>query len=249
MSLSAKDEEQLLEWFEEKEKNIPESDGYYKYRDLIFSEVLTKLSDYFSVLKMEWKSRHHLSEEDCVSIIHDGLLASVSNFKTAYKSRNRITKFITYLTNVLKNLAMDYARKNHIRYAGKGLTRKQRKMGRIPSSLYVSLDTILGASQQDYEAENRSRDRQFIAPLFKFIEEKEDVLDSQITHKLLVQQLMDKLSSNDRYMLQSIMDGYNLSDIAKRLELTTPGIKYRLKRISKKFEDIKQELWASKKAS
>jgi RNA polymerase sigma factor (sigma-70 family) len=249
MSLSIQDEDQLLKWFEEKENAVLESDNYYKYRDLIFSYILSKFSDYFSVLKFDWKNKHHLLEDDCVSVIHDGLLAAVSNFKLHYRSRKRITKFITYMTVVLRNLAMDYARKGHVRYDGKGRIRKQRKMCRIPPSLYVSLDTIMGTQMQEYEAENIYRDRQYIAPLFKFIEEKEGVLDSKITYKLLVKQLMEKLSSNDRYMLQSIMDGYSLRDVAKKLELTTPGIKYRLKRISKKFEGIKKELWASKKVS
>lgn len=253
MSLSAQDEEQLLEWFGEKENKEKDSDEYFKFRDKIFSHVLNRLSDYFSVLKMEWGRKYHLSDDDCVSIIHDGLLASVDNFKLHYKSKDRVIKFITYLTSILKNLAMDYARRNHIRYDGKGKTRKLRKMENIPSSLYVSLDYILETMElqrgQTAFYDGTQKRSPYVKPLLDFINESKQDSESKTTQALLVHQLLEKLSNSDRYVLQSIMEGYSLSDIAKTLDLTKPGIKYRIKRLSKKFDDIKKELWESEKPS
>lgn len=249
MSLSTQDETQILNWFEEKQKYQNTDDLYFKYRDLIFGSVLTNLADYFSILKADWKTKHHLSEDDCISIVHDGLLAAVDNFKLHFKSRSGV-KFITYLTNVLHNLAMDYARRNHVRYNGTGLSRKQRNMGKIPSSMYVSLDSMLGNFDRGQEPQHYKDsfvNSAYIDSLFKFMEEKEDHFSSQTAQKLFVQNLLSKLSEGDRFILQSIMDGNSLSAIAKELELTRAGIKYRIKRLSKKFADLKKELWASEK--
>lgn len=251
MSLSAQDETQIINWFEEKQKADPTSDAYFAYRDLIFGHVLKRLSDYFGVLKSEWKVKHQLSDEECISIIHDGLLAAVENFKLHFKSRSGV-KFITYLTRILRNLALSYARKNHIQYSGKGLSKKQRNMGKIPSSVYVSLDAIVSNLEHgrllDSGEEDRSGTR-FVAPLMKVLEQNEEVITSQSTYKLVAENLLERLSGKDKFVLQSILEGRHLSDIAKDLGVTTPGVKYRLKRLSKKFVDLKQELWASEKQS
>lgn len=252
MSLSAQDDAQLLAWFEEKQKYEVGSDENRKFRDLIFADVLEKLDDYFSVLKGRWFRKYQLAYEDGTSIIHDGLLSAVDNFKLHFKSKDRMTKFVTFLTKVLNNLAIDYARRNHVRYDKKGVSRKLRNMTKIPYSAYVSLDSVLTPRQagfEDPELAQSEDKRKFSQILFRVFQEDESESDAHYTTKLVIEKLLEQLSKNDRQLLQSIMDGSNLNDAAKELGLSIPGIKYRLKRVATKFETIKKELWELEKQS
>lgn len=215
MSLTPQDEQTLQHWFEEKASQPPESDLHIKYRDMIFTHVLEHLGDYFNVLKRDWKKQLYLTEDDCVSIIHDGLLSAITHFNYSHESRNKITKFNTYLTSVLKNLATDYARRMRIRYTGKGENRKERKMRRIPNSYFVSIEDVENILKSDHGNEE--------AGLFA---------------QLSINDLLKRLSGNDRALVQSILDGETLAEISRRLGVTRPGLMYRLRRIANRFKDM-----------
>lgn len=236
MSLSTHDEQKIAELFDKKDACRKDSDEYFMYRDAIFSHVLDRLDDYFRVLKHDWNSKFKMSEEDAISIIHDGLLAAVNTFRSGYESKNRVTKFITYLVHILKNNVKNYVTLNYV-----GAKRAGRKFHKMPLNAYMSLDQLISFSQDTYDSDHTFMDKK-CDPILKYLSEKFAYFDAQQNQDFFVEQMMNKLPELDKIILKSIFDGYTLREIEARTNLTQPGLKYRLRRLAQRFSTIEKEL-------
>lgn len=225
MALSRDDEQQLLQWVAERNKHPINSDEFYKYRDLIFTNALKKLGDYFFVLKKKWASKYKISAEDSISIIHDGLLIASNKFDPGnYKS----PKFVTYLTTILNRLALNYFHRDNLTQK-----RMEHVIHKMPAACYVSLDNLLSLLDGLHETEP-------VAPVFQellnYLVSQTDYSEVNFTEKFFIEQFMTQLNDNDRFMLQSILEGYTLRDIAKRLGLSVAGVRYKLQFLAKKMK-------------
>lgn len=227
MALSEKDEKQLLQWFEEKQKHSIDSDEYYKYRDLIFTSALRKLNDYFFALKKKWATKYRISSEDCISIIHDGLLKASNTFDPNF---HKSSKFITYLTKILNNLALNYFHRDNF-------TQKRLKhdIHQTPAAAYVSLDHLLSMIDGIDETEP-------VAPVFRelvhYLSLQTEYFDSSFNERFFIEQFLERLSDSDKFILQSVLDGYSLSEVAKRLNLSIPGVRYKLQLLAKQMREL-----------
>jgi RNA polymerase sigma factor (sigma-70 family) len=232
MSLSISDEKRLLELFEQKALYEVSSDKYIECRNEIFTQVIMKLDDYFSVLKWEWKSRFGISEEDGASIIHDGLLAAVETFKCDYKSRNRVTKFVTYLVSILKNRVRNYITLNYATGA-----RAKRKLTKLPLNYLVSLDKILDSMRDDDEVSEVTP-----KPVYSHILDLERTTEGVENSRSLIDHMLRVLPERDRQLIRYVLEGYDLTEIAKKLDYTTPAVRLLLNRIAAKFPNIQNHL-------
>ena len=245
MTITKADEIQLREWFLQLHNCTEKGTElkltlieYYDYREKIAKLVLKKLNNLFQIKKFEWDKRNHINEDDAISIIHDALLISLNKFKLTAN-----VKFITFFWRVLHSTLFNFIKKY------KKVKPSQRK--HIPAPLLHSLDhlqwshSIIKSKIGNGRYTNQST--RLIGSVIEKLVTLEQTDESKNDCRFLVEHMMERLSIEYRYILESILQGETTSDIAKELSITREAVRIKIKRIREKFRHIEEQLCQTRK--
>lgn len=237
MALTKKVELKLRQLFKEKayhitnNKSIEEGlQNYFKYRNLICDEIYKNTLDLTEAKKVDWWHQFKLDEGDCISIMTDSIFKVIDTYD---ESKNN--KFVTFFYTILNNTL-----KNHLKY----LTTK-RKTSFFNEASYKDAAEKEARKRGIKNKKTHERNIERLYTLSETLEQED--FDSLMNAKFYSEYMLNKLSGNERQVLEGILNGETHQEIAKRLKVTRPYISEIFKKIQQKFNYIKEELCQNEK--